>query len=84
MVTAAASALTEVAEELMTYFVDIGNKECFGALLYICFDLLRSDVVEELSWQHALNDFYMPYKLQSQRHLVEKVLCISNFKIYTV
>ena len=77
MVTAAASATTEVAEELLTYFVDIGNKECFAGLLYTCFDLLRSDVVEELSWQHALNDFYMPYKIQSQRHLVEKVSCIS-------
>lgn len=73
MVTAATSSSTEVAEELLSYFVDIGNKECFAALLFICFDLLRSDVVEELSWQHGLNDFYMPYKIQSQRSLVEKV-----------
>lgn len=73
LVTAAASASTEVAEELLSYFVDIGNKECFAALLYICFDLLRSDVVEELSWQHGLNDFYMPYKIQIQRTLVDKV-----------
>lgn len=80
MVTAATSSSTEVAEELLSYFVDIGNKECFAALLFICFDLLRSDVVEELSWQHGLNDFYMPYKIQSQRSLVEKVYTIS--KIY--
>jgi clathrin heavy chain len=73
MVTAAISASTEVAEELLSYFVDIGNKECFAALLYVCFDLLRSDVVEELSWQHGLNDFYMPYKIQLQRSLVEKL-----------
>jgi clathrin heavy chain len=73
MVTAAASASTEVAEELLSYFVDIGNRECFAATLYICFDLLRSDIVEELSWQHGLNDFYMPYKIQIQRSLVEKV-----------
>ena len=73
MVTAATSASTEVAEDLLSYFVDIGNKECFAAMLYICFDLLREDVVEELSWQHSLNDFYMPYKIQSQRTLVEKV-----------
>jgi clathrin heavy chain len=77
MITAAVSASTEVAEELLSYFVDIGNKECFAALLYICFDLLRSDVVEELSWQHGLNDFYMPYKIQVQRSLVEKVSTIS-------
>lgn len=86
MITASVSNLTEVAEELLSYFVDIGNKECFAAMLYICFDLLRSDVVEELSWQHGLNDFYMPYRIQVQRSLIEKVwiyrtalgFCINN------
>lgn len=73
MVTAAFSASSEVAEELLSYFVDIGNKECFAALLYICFDLLSPDIVEELSWQHGLNDFYMPYRIQVQRTLVERV-----------
>jgi clathrin heavy chain len=29
--------------------------------------------VEELSWQHGLNDFYLPYKIQIQRSLVDKV-----------
>ncbi|TFY72317.1 hypothetical protein EVG20_g697 [Dentipellis fragilis] len=78
MVTASVSAATEIAEELLSYFVDIGNKECFAALLYICFDLLRSDIVEELSWQHGLNDFYMPYKIQSQRSLVEKLASLEK------
>jgi clathrin heavy chain len=73
MVTAAASGSQDVTEELLSYFVDIGNKECFAAMLFICFDLLRPDIVEELSWQHGLNDFYMPYKIQSQRTLAEKV-----------
>ena len=73
IVTASASNSVEVAEDLLTYFVDIGNKECFAAVLYVCFDLLRSDIVEELSWRHGLNDFYMPYKIQNQRTLVEKV-----------
>ncbi|KAF5383731.1 hypothetical protein D9615_003688 [Tricholomella constricta] len=73
MITAAVSASTEVAEDLLSYFVDIGNRECFAALLFICFDLLRSDVVEELSWQHGLNDFYMPYRIQVQRSLVDKL-----------
>ncbi|KZO92891.1 clathrin heavy chain [Calocera viscosa TUFC12733] len=73
MQTSATSASTEVAEDLLSYFVDIGNKECFSAMLYICFDLLRPDVVMELSWQHGLNDFYMPYQVQSQRQLIEKV-----------
>ncbi|KAF9258879.1 clathrin heavy chain [Marasmius fiardii PR-910] len=74
IITASASASTEVAEELLTYFVDIGNRECFAAMLYACFDLLRSDVIEELSWQHGLNDFYMPFRIQVQRSLVDKLL----------
>ncbi|KAI0924037.1 hypothetical protein AcV5_009400 [Taiwanofungus camphoratus] len=78
IVTAAASAATEVAEELLSYFVDIGNRECFAALLYACFDLLRSDVVEELSWQHGLNDFYMPYRIQVARTLVDKMATLQK------
>ena len=73
IVTAAVSGLTEIAEDLLSYFVDIGNKECFAAVLYVCFDLLRPDVVEELSWQHGLNDFYMPYKIQVSRTMRERV-----------
>ncbi|KAG8915959.1 hypothetical protein FRC02_004302, partial [Tulasnella sp. 418] len=73
IVTASVSASTEVAEDLLSYFVDIGNKECFAAMLYVCFDLIRSDVVMELSWQHGLNDFYMPYKIQRERSLVAKL-----------
>ncbi len=73
MITSATSGTTEVAEGLLTYFVDIGNRECFASMLYLCFDLLRPDVVEELSWQHGLNDFYMPYRIQAQRITREKV-----------
>ena len=85
MVTAAYSSSKEVAEELISYFVDIGNRECFAAMLYVCFDLLSSDFVEELSWQHGLNDFYMPYRIQVQRALVAKVrnsavVCLQVFK----
>lgn len=78
IITAATSNSTEVAEELLTYFVEIGNKECFAAMLYACFDLLRPDIVEELSWRHALNDFYIPFKLQSQRHLIDRVSQFPN------
>ncbi|KAG8858441.1 hypothetical protein FRB91_009751 [Serendipita sp. 411] len=71
--TAATSGSTEVAEDLLNYFVHIGNKECFAAMLYACFDLLRPDVIAELSWQHGLNDFYMPYHLQVQRSIADKI-----------
>ncbi|TFK51691.1 clathrin heavy chain 1 [Heliocybe sulcata] len=78
MITSATSASTEVAEDLLSYFVDIGNKECFAAMLFLCFDLLRQDIVEELSWQHGLNDFYMPYKIQVSRSLVEKLAAMEK------
>jgi hypothetical protein len=38
-----------IFEDFILYFSDISNKECFAALLFICCDLPRSDVVEELS-----------------------------------
>ena len=66
----------EVAEDLLSYFVHIGNKECFTAMLYMCFDLLAPDFVEELSWQYGLND--MPYKIQAQRLLVNKVTALEK------
>jgi clathrin heavy chain len=50
IITAAASTLMDVAKELLSYFVDISNKECFAAPLYICFNSLRSDIVEEGAW----------------------------------
>ena len=78
MLTSACSASSEVAEELLSYFVDIGNKECFAAMLYLCFDLLSPDLVEELSWQHGLNDFFMPYRIQVQRTLKEKVASLEK------
>lgn len=71
--TAAESKQTDVAEELLHYFVDIGAKELFAACLYICYDLLRPDVVAELSWRHALNDFYQPYHLQTLREQSSRV-----------
>ncbi|POW02753.1 hypothetical protein PSHT_11983 [Puccinia striiformis] len=67
MITAASSNSNEIVEELLEYFVKIGNKECFAACLYICYDLIRPDVVEDLQWRHALNDYTMPYRLQQMR-----------------
>ncbi|KAG8220859.1 hypothetical protein J3R82DRAFT_2354 [Butyriboletus roseoflavus] len=78
IMTAATSACTEVAEDLLSYFVHIGNKECFASVLYVCFDLLRPDIVEELSWQHGLNDFYMPYKIQVSRTMRERLAVLEK------
>lgn len=65
--TAATSSKEEVAEDLLRYFVEIGNKECYVATLYTCYDLIKQDVVTELSWVHNLKDYTMPYLINVQR-----------------
>ncbi|KAF7535433.1 hypothetical protein G7054_g5391 [Neopestalotiopsis clavispora] len=61
--TAAISGKSEVVEELLRYFVDIGSKECYVGMLYACYDLIRPDIILELSWRHGLHDFTMPYMI---------------------
>ncbi|KAF2684962.1 clathrin heavy chain [Lentithecium fluviatile CBS 122367] len=61
--TAAMSGKTDVVEDLLRYFVDIGSRECYVGMLYACYDLIRPDVILEISWRHGLNDFTMPYMI---------------------
>ena len=46
--TAASSKDISVAEELAGYFVSIGNKDAFAAVLYVCHELVRPDFVDEM------------------------------------
>lgn len=71
--TAAASCEHEVAEDLLTHFVEIGDKACFSACLYTCYDLIRPDIVMELSWRNNMMDFGMPFMIQYMRHMHDKV-----------
>ena len=71
--TAAESCNVEIAEELLTFFVESGLNECFAATLYTCYPLLRPDVVMELAWRHKLQDFAMPFMIQVMRELQTKV-----------
>jgi clathrin heavy chain len=32
-------------------------------MLYACYDLIRPDLILELSWRNGLNDFTMPYMI---------------------
>ncbi len=48
METAAQSADPEIAEELLHYFVDNNERECFAASLYTCYDLIKPDVAMEV------------------------------------
>jgi clathrin heavy chain len=71
--TAAESRDQDIAEGLLGYFVEEGDKECFAATLYTCYDLVRPDVVMEISWRNNLNNFAMPYMIQYMRESHEKI-----------
>lgn len=61
--TVTISKSTKVAHELLDYFVETGNHECFIALLYSSYDLVDYDYVLELSWLHNLGNFIKPYEI---------------------
>ncbi|VDP34965.1 unnamed protein product [Soboliphyme baturini] len=70
---AAESRQPEIAEELLSYFLEMGLRECFAASLYQCYDLLHPDVILELAWKHNIMDFAMPYMIQVLREYTVKV-----------
>ena len=47
METACQSEDREIAEDLLRFFVEEGQKECFAACLFTCYDLIKPDVVVE-------------------------------------
>ncbi|KAI9834864.1 MAG: hypothetical protein M1819_002772 [Sarea resinae] len=75
--TAAISGKSDVVEDLVRYFVDIGSRECYVGMLYACYDLIRLDVVMEISWRHGLTDFTMPFMIN---FLSQQVATIETLK----
>lgn len=73
MLYAAESRNCATAEDLIHWFLEIGNNECFAACLFMCYDLLSPDVVLELAWRHSLIDFAMPYMVQVLKEYIDKV-----------
>ncbi|CAM9904846.1 unnamed protein product [Ectocarpus fasciculatus] len=71
--TAAESGDSSLAEDLLSFFVNIGDKECFCAALYTCYSLVRPDVAMELAWRNNYTDYAMPFMIQYLRNLHEKV-----------
>lgn len=64
---AAESRSGELAEELISFFLEERLFDCFAATLYHCYDLLHPDVILELAWKHKITDFAMPYMVQVLR-----------------
>ena len=75
---ASESGDAEIAEKLMIHFVEVEDKECFSALLFTCYDMIRPDVALELSWRHNYTDFVMPYMIQFIRQLTTKFAAIDE------
>ena len=73
METVAQSCDKELAEELLGFFLESSLTECFAAMLYVCYDLLRPDYVLELAWTSGQLDFAMPYLIQFVREYSGKV-----------
>ena len=78
-----------LAEELLAWFLEIKNNECFAACLFQCYDLLHPDVILELAWRHNIIDFAMPYIIQVVREYTAKVCtfffyCLITFANYFV
>ena len=57
------SQSTKLPHETLDYFVETGNHECFVALLYVAYGLIKYDYVMELSWLHDLGTFIKPYEI---------------------
>ena len=70
---AAESKNADIAEELIAWFLDEKNFECFAGSLFACYDLLHPDVILELAWRHNIMDFAMPYMIQIMREYTSKV-----------
>lgn len=62
--TASDSGDSKIAEELLEFFVDVGDKPCFAATLFTCNKLIRPEVVMEYAWKNGLTDFAMPFLIQ--------------------
>ncbi len=78
METAAESRNPEIAEELLFFFIKEKRNDSFTACLYKCYDLLRADVVLELSWRHGLTDFAMPYLIQVSRQTLDRLKVLED------
>lgn len=71
--TASESKDSDIAEDLLRFFVSVHDKASFAACLYTCYDLVKPDVALELAWRNGYTDFVMPYVIQYTRHLHDKI-----------
>lgn len=70
--TVAESKDMRLAEELLRFFMETGEKELFAAMLYSCYELIKPDVAMEVAWRFGLIEYAMPYFIQFMKDLYTK------------
>jgi clathrin heavy chain len=65
--TANESSDSEIIEDLLRFFCEQSEKECFSAALYTCFAHVSPDVALELGWLNGYHNFVMPFFIQTFR-----------------
>lgn len=76
---AAESGDPATAEKLLKEYIADRNYSSFTACLYICYDLLRPDVVMEMAWRNGMSDFAMPYMIQTMKDQMDKIRKFDEF-----
>ena len=65
--TANESADPEIIENLLRFFCETSERECFCATLFTCFSHISPDVALELGWLNGYHNFIMPFFIQTFR-----------------
>lgn len=65
--TANESQDAEIIENLLRFFCETSEKECFAACLYTCFAHISPDLALELGWINGYHNFVMPFIIQTFR-----------------
>jgi len=76
--TANESADAEIIENLLRFFCETSEKECFCAALYTCFSHVRPDVALELGWLNGYQHFIMPFLIQNMRQTYERMAVLED------
>lgn len=76
--TANESTDAEIIENLLRFFCETSEKECFCATLYTCFSHVRPDVALELGWLNGYQHFIMPFLVQNMRQTFDRLKALED------
>ena len=71
--TALESGTPQLCEDLIRFFAGSGDKECFCACLYTCYEFIKPDVAMELAWRYDMTEFIMPFMIQTFKDLTSRI-----------